>query len=75
MLVQERIPDRDLIRSYSDAGMLIRQEQTGALYAEAIDVVGTDMTYVETDIPAEDPEPDETEDLAEAARILMGVTE
>lgn len=30
-----------LYRTYSDAGYLIRQTQTGAEYAEAIDVAGT----------------------------------
>lgn len=74
MIVHEPIEGRNLVKTYSNIGMLIRQEQTDTLYAEAIDVVGTDMTYVETDIPAED-EQDETEDLANAARILMGVTE
>lgn len=41
----------NLYRTYSDAGLYIRQEQTGTEYAEAIDVEGSDMTYVETDEP------------------------
>lgn len=38
----------------------IRQDQTGTLYDEAIDVEGKGYTYTETDIPAEtdiDPAP------------------
>lgn len=67
MIVHEPIEGRNLVKTYSDAGFLVRQEQTGALYAEAIDVVGTDMTYVETDIPAED---DMTAE--EALAIILG---
>ena len=37
-----------LYRTYSDAGMMIRQNETGAEYAEAIDVEGAPYTYTET---------------------------
>lgn len=46
----------NLIRTCSDAGMMIRQEETGALYVDAIDPVDHPRTYTETDIPIEDPE-------------------
>lgn len=39
----------------------IKQDQTGALYDEAIDVENAPYTYTETDIPAEsdvDPQPE-----------------
>ena len=39
-----------LYRTYSDAGMMIRQNETGAEYAEAIDVEGASYTYEETDM-------------------------
>ena len=39
-----------LYRTYSDIGMMIRQNETGAEYAEAIDVEGTAYTYEETDV-------------------------
>lgn len=39
----------NLYRSYSDSGMMIRQDQTGIEYAEAIDVENTPYTYTETD--------------------------
>ena len=42
-----------LIRTYSDAGFQIRQDQTGIVYSEAIDVENSGYTYTETDIPAE----------------------
>jgi len=42
-----------LIRTYSDAGFKIRQDQTGIVYSEAIDVENSGYTYTETDIPAE----------------------
>ena len=45
-----------LYRTYSDAGMMIRQNETGAEYAEAIDIEGTTYTYTETETPIETPE-------------------
>lgn len=42
-----------LIRTYSDAGFQIRQDQTGIVYDEAIDVENSGYTYTETDIPQE----------------------
>lgn len=66
MIVQENLP-RNLIKTYSDIGMLIRQEPTGELYAEAIDIANTTYTYVETNIPIEDDITD-----SEALNIIMG---
>ncbi len=43
-----------LYRTYSDAGYLIRQEQTGAEYSEAIDVADAPYTYIETDTEISD---------------------
>ena len=34
-----------LYRTYSDAGMMIRQNETGAEYAEAVDVTDAPYTY------------------------------
>ena len=42
-----------LVRTYSDAGMMIMQDGTGHIYAEAIDPEGSGRTYTETDTPAE----------------------
>ena len=39
-----------LYRTYSDAGMMIRQVETGNVYAEAIDVENASYTYEETDM-------------------------
>lgn len=60
-----------LYRTYSDAGFCIKQN-TGAVYAEAIDVENSGNTYTETDIPIP-AEPVTTEQMAEALGIL-GVT-
>ena len=46
----------NLYRTYSDAGMMIRQNETGVEYAEAIDVEGAPYTYTETETPIETPE-------------------
>lgn len=49
----------ELVRTISDQGKMVRQDETGELYAEAVDPVFTNRTYTETDIdiPA-DMEPD-----------------
>ena len=62
-----RVDGVNLYRTYSDAGLYIRQEQTGAEYAEAIDVEGSGMTYVETDSPIVEEISD-----SEALSIIMG---
>lgn len=82
MIVQEVIEQPDggwtLVRTYSDAGMKIQQDETGYLYDEAVDPQFVGRTYTETDIPIEDEEPtpepidEETQDLIDAARILFG---
>lgn len=38
----------NLYRTYSDVGMMIRQNETGVEYAEAIDVENAAYTYEET---------------------------
>ena len=68
MIVQERIEGRNLIKTYSDSGFLIRQEQTGIEYEEAVDIENSGYTYVETDIPIEE---DELTD-SEALSVIMG---
>lgn len=68
MIVQERIEGHNLIKTYSDSGFLIRQEQTGIEYAEAVDIENSGYTYVETDIPIEE---DELTD-SEALSVIMG---
>ena len=60
--------------------MMIRQNETGAEYAEAIDVEGASYTYTETEtrIPAEeaaedtDALRDRLDDAETAAKILLG---
>lgn len=54
------ISGRALIRTYSDAGVLI--ERDGARYAEAIDLAELGRTYTETDEPIYDEEAEEAEE-------------
>lgn len=69
-----------LYRTYSDAGMMIRQNETGAEYAEAVDVTDAPYTYTETEtrIPAEEAAEDtdalraRLDDAETAAKILLG---
>ena len=41
----------NLYRTYSDSKLLIRQVETGNVYAEAIDVESATYTYEETGMP------------------------
>ena len=52
-----------LYRTYSDAGMMILQNETGVDYAEAIDVEGASYTYTETETPIETPKPVREENI------------
>lgn len=69
-----------LYRTYSNAGYLIRQTQTGAEYAEAVDVADAPYTYTETEtkIQAEEAAEDadalraRLDDAETAAKILLG---
>lgn len=75
MIVREYYKTREdgveLFRTYSDAGMMVMQEQTGETFVEAIDVGGSEMTYIETDIPA--PEDSDIYLTAQQALdIIMG---
>lgn len=66
MIRTEQIGDR--VHTYSDAGMKIRQDQTGIVYDDAMDVPGIGHTYTETDMPIEDEELTDSEALS----IIMG---
>ena len=59
-----------LYRTYSDAGMMIRQSETGREYAEAIDVEGASYTYTETETKIKMPEMTTEERLQDAETAL-----
>lgn len=56
--------------AYSDSGFMIRQNETGVEYAEAIDVEGAPYTYTETETPIETPEMTDEERLQNAETAL-----
>lgn len=56
-----------LYRTYSDAGTMILQNETGLSYAEAVDVEGAAYTYTETNTPTET---EEAEDMRNALDML-----
>ena len=75
MIITETLTRDDgatLVRRYSDAGYKIRQEQTGALYSEAVDVESAPYPYTETDqpVPKEQINPEHTS-LEKATRFLI----
>lgn len=49
MIQVEYLNEGTLIKHYSDAGFVLLQNETGAKYAEPIDVVPCQYTYTETD--------------------------
>ena len=61
-----------LYRTYSDGGVMIRQNETGVEYAEAIDVEGAPYTYTETETPIETPEMT-TEERLQDAETALGI--
>ena len=52
MIIQEHI-ENDLVKTYSDNGMMIRKIGTDEIYSEAIDPKKFNREYEETDIPIE----------------------
>lgn len=48
MIKTEYLNDGTLIRHYSDAGYMLLQNETGAIYSDPIDVVPCRYTYTET---------------------------
>lgn len=69
MIVQEHfsVGERDFIRTYSDAGMKVHGGMPESDYDVAEDPEEFNRTYVETDIPVDDPAV--AEDIVE---ILLG---
>lgn len=61
------IGDKQFIRTYSDAGMMIHGGSPEADYAEALDPAELGRTYTETDIPIEGES-----DAEEILNILLG---
>lgn len=56
------INETEFRRTYSDEGFMI--ERDGVQYSEAIDPIGfEDRVYTETDIPIEEPEEIEEEEI------------
>jgi len=71
------INNKQFIRTYSDAGLMIHGGSPEGDYDEAIDPAEFNRTYTETNIPvSSDSSVDsETADKAEAYDILMGEEE
>ena len=65
MIIQEQIRN-DLVKTYSNAGVMIRKKGTEELYSEAIDPKKFNREYEETDIPIE--QHDELEEVLEDER-------
>lgn len=77
MIIQEtfKAGERDFIRTYSDAGMMIHGGSPEGDYAEACDPAELNRTYTETNIPIEGDSSPAEDDYSQAGKILMGVEE
>lgn len=60
MVVYEKIEDSDMIRSYSDCGMKIINQE-GQVFDEAIDPEYMYRRYAETNEPIDPPDEEQTE--------------
>lgn len=72
------IGGRELVRTYSDADLMIKQVGTEIVYTEAVDPVGSGRAYIETDIVIEQTEEERRAQLEEdskALKILLGEEE
>lgn len=49
MILTELLNNGTLIRHYSDRGVLLLQNETGAKYSDPVDLVPCRYTYTETD--------------------------
>lgn len=56
MLQSELIENGERIYHWSDAGLKIRQVETGIVYDDAVDVMPCRYSYEETDEPIEEAE-------------------
>lgn len=56
MLQSELIENGERIHHWSDAGLKIRQVETGIMYDDAVDVMPCRYSYEETDEPIEEDE-------------------
>lgn len=74
MIISERFSanGKEFIRTYSDARMKIHGGMPEGDYAEATDPAELGRTYIETDIPVEE---DEEADPEEIINILTGEEE
>ena len=67
------IGGRELVRTYSDANLIIRQDGTGAVYVEAYDPADSGRTYTETE--EEIATEADSEDYKTAFEIITGEIE
>ena len=67
------INGRTLVRTYSDANRMIKQDGTGAVYAEAYDPADSGRTYTETE--EEIATEANSEDYKTAFEIITGEIE
>lgn len=68
MILSELLQEGMVIRHWSDQAVMLRQVETGDLYADAVDVMPCRFTYEETS----EPIPDAELDAETALDIIMG---
>ena len=56
MVQSELIENGERVRHWSDAGLKLRQIETGVIYEDAVDVMPCQYSYEETEEPLEEAE-------------------
>ena len=62
----------NLYRTYSDAGMMLLQNETGIEYSDVVDIESAPYTYSESANPIENPIQVDIQELKKAVEILLG---
>lgn len=65
------INGNEYLHNYSDAGYMIKQDETDILFSDALDPINSDRTYTETDIMIED-EQTRDDEYTLIGKILFG---
>ena len=60
MIREELVENGNRIRHYSDAYLKIEQVETAKLYDEAVDAIPCPYTYIETNVPIDGEEIDDS---------------
>ena len=71
-MIKTELYSDDIIRTYSDSGFKLKQDETDILYDEAYDPISMNRTYTETDIPIDSDDESEAMRAQAILSIILG---